>query len=338
MTRYILALVGALAISLAACGGQASAPSRTVSAAGNASTKLVAAYAAAIPTQLPVWTAAESGIFRNNGLDVDLHYIASTAAMEALVAGDVQAHHGNGSEALAAVLGGADLSVVAVFAPVYPYVLQVIPTIKTPADLKGASIGISAFGTSSDTAARVAVRKLGLDPDKDVRIMAVGSLTNRMAAIQSGAIQGGVAQPPESLQFEAKGFHTLIDLSELDLPTPGATVTFKRSYVASHRDTVQKYVDSLVQAAVRAKRDKASTLQVIKKYTQSDDQQAIETSYDYYTGKVITPLALPKPEQFDDPRNELAAKNPKALTFDVASILDSSFVQSAIDRGLAKWQ
>src|SRR5206468_3251632 len=83
--------------------------------------------------------------------------------------------------------------VVAQLAGVYPFVLEVAAKITSIADLKGKKIGVSSVGSSSDIATRAALKKLGLDPDKDVTIVPVGSAAQRTAAMLSGAIDAGVS-------------------------------------------------------------------------------------------------------------------------------------------------
>src|SRR5207249_890676 len=107
-----------------------------------------------------------------------------------------------GAEALSANAGGADLVVVANLAPVYPYKLYAAKGITTIQGLKGKKVGVSNVGGSSDIATRAALKSAGLDPDKDVNIIAVGSHANRTAALLAGTIDAGVDDPPEVVQFK----------------------------------------------------------------------------------------------------------------------------------------
>src|SRR5690348_9143718 len=109
-----LALVGSVLVT--ACGGGGTAaPAASASGSRAAAptppppVKLVVAYSEIYEGQLPVWAAFEAGYFKQNGLDVDLRYIPSTTAIQALVANEVQVTQGGGSEAMAANLGGSDL-------------------------------------------------------------------------------------------------------------------------------------------------------------------------------------------------------------------------------------
>jgi len=280
--------------------------------------------------------ADAAGIFKKNGLNVKVTYIASSEGIPALISGETQIANVGGSETLSAVAGGADLVTVTNDSPVYPFVLQVAPGIKSVADLKGKKVGVSNFGSVSDIALRVALEKKGLNPDTDVSIIAVGSASNRLAAMESGAIVGGVAFPPGSLKLESQGFHTLVDLSALKAPAAIGTGVLNRSYFNANHAVAQKYVDSVVEAIARARKDEPFVVNVLEKYFKSSDTKAMQSTYDYFVKNVIPALPYPKPEQYADSKAILGKKNAKVAAFDVAKMLDDSLVKSAADRGLDK--
>src|SRR5438094_1596982 len=172
MTKTLAVLVASLAILATACGGGGTGGGPTTSsptlAAGSGSptarpccTKVTAAYSNISADDWLSWYAFDKGIFKDNGLEVDLQSInggAQTSA--ALLAGGIQIGQFGGSEALSANAGGADLVIVANLAPVYPYKLYVKKGITSLADLKNktpkAVVGVSNAGGSSDIATRAA--------------------------------------------------------------------------------------------------------------------------------------------------------------------------------------
>ncbi len=315
---------------MAACGGPASAPSSTPPPYG---------LKVAIPTTSVdfLWTylGKDAGIFAANGIDADIQYIASTQALTALVAGQVDVSLGAGSDVLSAAAGGADLIIVAIPANTYPFIFEAAPGINTPNDLKGKKIGVSSIGSSSDIGTRVALKKLGLDPDKDVTIVAVGSAEQRTAAAIAGAIQGAVSLVPDNLVLEERGWKPLFNLVDLRLPAVQNAVTVTRSFLAAHRDVVQRFVDAMVLAIVRERNDRTLALEMIKKWSKIDDPTKAAAAYDLYS-KIHTPLPYPKVEYFADSKAQLGAINAKVRDFEVAKILDDSFLKSAADRGIDK--
>src|SRR5438034_10511007 len=325
-----LGLSFALAIIAAACGGTGGQVAAPTGSAGSLApvppVHLEVSYSNVIGDELPLWATKEGGFFEKNGLDVNLSNIASAQGVPAVIAGQVTFAQVGGSEVLSANAGGADLVVVAQLAGVYPFVLEVAADIKTVNELKGKKVGVSSPGSSSDIATRVALRKMGLDPDKDVSIVPVGSAANRTAALLSGAIQGGVSQPPDSLALEAKGFHVLYDLASQKLPSANTSVAVRRSYISSSKDVVQRYVDSIVQGTKKLKSDKAFGVSVLKKYFQSTDDAAMGATSDFYALTVAPSQPFAKPEMYVDAQATLGAGDAKVKAFEISKLLDSTFV------------
>jgi NitT/TauT family transport system substrate-binding protein len=289
-------------------------------------------YSNVIADNLPEWMALEGGFYAQNGLDVQLDNIVSSTGIPALLSGQIQVAQLGGSETLSAVAGGGDLVIIGIIGPVYPFVFMAPASITTIEQIRGKKIGVSNIGSSSDIATRVMLRQVKLDPDKDVTIVAVGSLENRVAALLNGAIDGGVAQPPDQLVMEDKGFHVLYDLAAQKLPSVGTAVVVQRSWLNANRDVAQRYIDSLVQSIAKSRQDKEQTLKVLQKYLKTDDQRALSVTYDFFVGQVTPQYPTIRPEQFADTIAQLSATNDKIKTFDLATLYDASLVQSAMDR------
>jgi len=344
MTKTVAVLVASLAILATACGGGAapvSTATPTLAAASPTTTarpcctKVTAAYSNISADDWIPWYAFEKGIFKDNGLDVDLQSInggAQTSA--ALLANQIQIGQFGGSEALSANAGGADLVIVANLAPVYPYKLYVQKGITSIQGLRGKKVGVSNAGGSSDIATRAALKAAGLDPDKDVTIVAVGSHANRTAALLAGSIDAGVDDPPEDLELVKAGLTPLIDLAGQKLPAANTGVIMQRTYLNANRATVQAYVDALTIARVKMKADKAGAVAVLGKYFKLDNQEALNGAYDFFMNEVTVPYLFPEVIQFKDAVDILGKTNDKIKTVDIAKILDRSFVQSAQDRKL----
>ena len=299
--------------------------------------KVSAGYSNVSADDLASWVAKEAGIFSQNGLDVDLQLVAGgSKTMASLLSGQNDLTLQGGGEVLSASTSGADLVVLATLAPVYPYLFEVSADVKTVDDLRGKKVGVSSAGGSADIASRVILKKQGLDPDSDVNMVPVDSHANRTAALISGAIQGGVDDPPDSYAVEREGLHTPFDLAGQKLPAANTVLVGQRAWVSANRETTQKFVDSLVQGIARMRADKTFTVGVLKKYFQSDDEEVMSGAYDYFTREVIPSVPSPRGEQFADAISILGDKNEKVKSLDVSRIVDPSFVQSSVDRGLNK--
>jgi ABC-type nitrate/sulfonate/bicarbonate transport system substrate-binding protein len=162
----------------------------------SAQEKLTVSYSSVDAPSANWYIAQEKGLYKKYGLDVESIFIpASSTNVAVLVAGQLKFGNGTGGTIASAAVSGANLVAVACFMNTLPYELIVQESIKTPQQLKGKSIGISRIGSSSDVIARVFLKNLGLEADRDVTILQVGGSGERAAASRSGKIAGFPAPP-----------------------------------------------------------------------------------------------------------------------------------------------
>src|SRR6266567_5537919 len=140
MRRLLPSICFGVAMLLAACSPAAQPAVPTPAPTAVPTKKIGIAYSNLIADSLSLWVARESGIFAKNGLDVDLQYIASVNAFAALLAGQVQASAGGGSEVISGIANGADVVVLANMMPIYPYFMEGTAEIQKPTDFKGQKI------------------------------------------------------------------------------------------------------------------------------------------------------------------------------------------------------
>jgi ABC-type nitrate/sulfonate/bicarbonate transport system substrate-binding protein len=314
----------------AACGG----PSAQAKPSPGAPTTIKVAFSNATPSQLPLWVAMDTGIFKQDGLEIDAQPINSSQILQALIGGQIDIAQVGGSEALNAAASGADLVVIGVNVPVYQFAFWVPNSITQPSQVKGKTIGVPSKGGSSDIALRVGLPTIGLDPDRDITTIALGTEPNVVAALISGQIQGGMSHPPEAVKLAASGFHTLFDLAQKRLPAASNAIVVKRDWLETHKDIAQRYIDGTIRGVAREKKDKKAGLASLRKWLKLDDQEALNQTWDYYANQVHTVTPYPVREQFVDAQAVLGKKNPKVLSYDINKLLDPSFVKSAVDRNV----
>ena len=146
-----------------------------ISAAAQDNRRLRAAYTSFSGNMTPLWAARDGGYFKKYGLDIDLISMPSgNEGMNALIAGELEFLAIAGSTTASAAIGGAEVVALATTIDHLVASLVVVPSIQRPEDLKGKSVGISRFGTSIDTAARMAIQHFKMEPIKDVSIVQIG--------------------------------------------------------------------------------------------------------------------------------------------------------------------
>ncbi|HZU07873.1 MAG TPA: ABC transporter substrate-binding protein [Chloroflexota bacterium] len=330
-------LVLALALFGGACraapdgGGAAGAPGV---AAPATPARLVVSYSNLTPDQWPVWIAADEGLFTRHGLDVDLRLIESSTGVPALIAGETQAAALGGTEVLSAAAEGADLVIIAGLTKTFSFRFMAPDTIRTADDLRGKRVGVSRFGSSSDTATRLALQQLGLVPNRDVEVVQVGSLTARIQALQSGAIQGGVAQPPDTARLAKEGYHVLFDVSDLGLPAASSVVAVRRADLAERRPVFQALVDALLEAIALQHSDPPRAQAVLGRWLKLEDPAALEEAWAFYVEKVVPRVPRVELEQLETSRAVLLAEHPNLGSYDLSRLVDNSLVEAAVARGV----
>jgi len=288
---------------------------------------------------LPLFYAQDKGIFSKYGLDVTLQGLGGgPVAAAALQSGEVQIVDITGSEIVNADAAGADLIVLATLTPVYPYVFEVSKDITSKDDLKGKTIVVRAAGDATDIATRVLLKKEGLDPDKDVTILAVQQEGARMAALNAGQVCCTVAQVQDRLLLEKSGFHPLFDMTTLGIPNAQGVIAVTRAYAKEHPDVVQRFMDALVESIAKSKKDRAGSLPVLKNQLKLEDDDVVAATYDFFMGEVVPNVPTVTAEQFADGITILAADNPNVKNFTIAPYIDKSFLENSVSKGLDKAQ
>ena len=327
----------ATAVFLSSCAPALAPPAPQATATPVPLTHIIVAYSNVSATIMPLWVARDAGIFQKHGLDVDLQYVASATSVAAVLSGQMQMATVGLSEVLGAIAGGADLMVVATQVPAYTYIFEVAPGIQTINDLRSKSVGISRTGSSSDIGTRVVLKKFGVDPDRDVQLVQTGSVSDRAAAMKSGALQAAVASPPETINVERLGWHPMYDLAALGLPAVTLGLVIQRGYRDANRATVQAYVDALVEGVARVRSDRALAMSTLKTNLNIETDEDLNATYEYFSRPDLLPTyPYPEADQFGDTLAILGQSNEKLTKLDVGSLLDPSFVKSAEERGVGK--
>lgn len=245
-------------------------------------TKLHAAYSAESSWSLATWIAYESGLYKKYGLDVDLVLIRSASTItSALIAGEAPMIQLGGNGTIQAGLQGADTVNILTLVPIIPQSLVVTSDIKSADDLRGKRLGVSRFGALSDLVIRRYLRKLGLDPAKDVTIVQIGGIPELVTAMKAGAISGGSLSPPALTVAKKAGFRELSDFESLDYKYPAVTIASTRSFIQRNRQTALNFVRGELEGIRAIRTQKNFAINVLKKYMRINDPDILEDGYRY---------------------------------------------------------
>ena len=296
--------------------------------------KIRMAFTSLSGSMAPPWTAREAGLFTKYGLEVEVIATPSgVEGMNALIAGEVQFLQIAGGTTVSAAVGGADVMIVATTIGTFVQNLVVRPEIETAEQLRGKTLGISRFGTSLDTGARVALRHFGLVPEKDVAIVQIGSVESIVAAMQGNRVQAGILSYPSISRAKKLGHRVLLDIASLGLPYASTGISTTGKMIREQPDVVRRYLTAQVEAIARMKNDKPYAVSVMGKYLRLTDQELLSEAYEIYVQKYLMKTPLPNPDAVRAVLDELAPRNPKASSEDPKKFFNDSFVRQLQSSG-----
>jgi NitT/TauT family transport system substrate-binding protein len=254
-------------------------------------TKINVGYSAISGDALPAWLAKDAGIFERNGLDVQLvFFTGGTTAVMALVSSDTPIAQLAGAAVVNSVMAGSDAALIVGGVTSLNYYLMGRPEIKTAEQLKGGSVAISRFGSSSDFIARYALQRVGLTPGKDVTIVQIGSTTARVDAAMTGRVQATVVNPPASIIAQKRGMTMLADLPKLGLVYQHTSAATTRKYIREHPDIVRRYVKSQVEAVHRIYTDKEASLRALARFIgRTVERDVLEKTWENLLSESVLP-------------------------------------------------
>ncbi len=221
--------------------------------------------------------AYKRGFFKDEGLDVELIRMNANVSITALATGDIDYTMIFGSVVRAAVRG-LPMKVVASFMDSSTHTLIARPEFKSIRELRGKTLGVSSFGATADVAARMMFQKSGIDPEKDIKIIALGSDRARFSALKEGIVDVAVISPPADVEGKKMGFNVVGRAYEMfSFPFVGLGANTKK--IKERPDEVKRAIKVLIRANryITANRDGA--IQTLAEWSRSDRENAA-ASYD----------------------------------------------------------
>ncbi|HEY7066525.1 MAG TPA: ABC transporter substrate-binding protein [Chloroflexota bacterium] len=327
----LLVLLVVAAVVLAGCAPAQAPPAQAPGATAVAPTasprKLTVAFSSVSFAQLVLPVAAETGIFAQHGLAVEL--LLGSTGMPALIADEVQAFVGSTEDALLANLGGSDVVVVATLVPYLQHKFMVRPEIQTAADLKDKPVGVSRRGTLTHTVARMAAERGGLDPERDLTIVELGTADKQIAALAAGSVYGTSASPPNTDVAERNGAHVLYDFAAERIPYASASVIVDRAWAARNETTLLAFLRALAEAEHLIHTRPEEGAAVYARWAKTGDDAAagaVALARDAAPVKM-----LPTAAGMQRVLETVAAQNPAATGSDPARFFDDRYIQQ-LDR------
>ncbi|HEY7167041.1 MAG TPA: ABC transporter substrate-binding protein [Candidatus Binatia bacterium] len=283
----------------------------------------------------PLWIAQEKGFFRDERLEPEITYIqGNIKGVQALIAGEVQFGIAGSAGPIGAKAAGEETVIVAVPMNRLDYTLVARQPMKNAADFPGKKIGIGAVGGSDEVAVRIALRHLGVDPNR-VTMLVTGGSAERLAAVRAGAVD---AAPVGGATFigGGAGLYKVLDLLDLGVEFPFTAIFTSRRFAAANRDAVLGLIRGYMQGIRFFQQNKEESLAITARNLRSSNREVLERQWQYVKDHVYEKVPMPSEKGFKTVFDMLAVRNPKVGTLKMEDVFDASFVKELIDKGFFK--
>jgi NitT/TauT family transport system substrate-binding protein len=298
-------------------------------------TQVRMAYDGFSMTSGPLIYADKQGIFKKFGLDITPIFVDGGSMLtQAVVGGSVDIAQNGYTPALSAAVQGADIVIIGGISNKLPFQLVVKTSITTAAELKGQSVAISRYGSSTDTAADFALAHLKLTRN-DVKVLQLGGAATRMAAAMSGQIAGTMEQYPDTAELSRHGFHVLVDVTDIAGDYPNTSYVTSRSFLNSRPEVVKKFLMAMATAVHEYKSNPSVAIPLSQKFLAVKDAANAKAAYEAYV-KVYPDDLMPSLAGISLVLKAIAKKEPKAASVKPEQFVDTSTLAALENEGFFK--
>ena len=308
----------------------------TTATLGSAQEKLRLAWAGFSPTNSPIWVIENRKLLQKQAVEPEIISIGnSPTVLQALLAGEIDAASISVTTLTSSRLQGADTVMIVGVVPTFVDHIVSLSSITKVEQLKGTTGGVNRLGTTSDLGLRLALRKLGVDPEKDVKIIPTGGTAERFAALSKGLTQFTIIPEPFLTQPEKLGFRNLFNISDLKIPFWWNGILTRESIVKAKRPLMLKLARVMIEAMHIIKTEKEYAKSLFKKNLGVSDPERLERAYKDYAN-AFPEVPYPTPDGVKTLLDDLAPKNPKAAAADAKAFVDMSLVGELDKSGFIK--
>ena len=299
---------------------------------------LIVSYSSFTGNRAPLWIGKELGLYEKYGLDVKLVSIAAgSVSLTALLAGNVHLTTDSSSGVVGAAARGAPVVTVSTNG-ILPYQLIALPSIKSPADLKGKIVGSSRIGAGTDFLLRRILDKLGLVPGKDVSLIPTGvsESEKRIQLMFQGKIDATIGEADKVFQFAELGGQKISVLGQpkdFGVPAPGSEINSSRQVIKELRPRLKAFFMAYSEAIAAGRKNRELTYQVFRKYMRIDNPKLLDFTYRVQFLEAIPAKPYPREDAVQTSIEDLRSTIPKLEGMKASDFVDASLIREIDNEG-----
>jgi ABC-type nitrate/sulfonate/bicarbonate transport system substrate-binding protein len=242
----------------------------------DAQEKLLITHSSESISITPLIYGIEKGFYRREGIELQFRVLRGELAVSSIVSGkDVDYMYGAGTAFFAAVRGVPMKVLSHDFKSVFFYLIG-SPRVQSGQDLRGKRVAVASLGGTGAAATRASLRALGLDSEKDVTLIVIGSASVRMAAMETGSVEAAIMPVPWNFRMEQKGFKELIYAGKV-MSQPLTGLATSKDRVEKQPEQARRMLRGFIRSMRAMKDDRRGVTDFVAKKFSLDGPTAEET-------------------------------------------------------------
>jgi NitT/TauT family transport system substrate-binding protein len=295
------------------------------------------AYPSAAASFIPLWAAQDGGFFKKENLPIELLAIRSSPiAMAALLSGEIDLLVGGANPGISMQLQG--YKEIALFGGLYNtflFSICALPAIEDLPQLKGKRLGVTRFGGSNDFAGRYFLRQRGIDPNRDLTLIQVGSQDDLLRALLAKNLDAAVMGYPAVLIAKKNGLREIADLSRAGLRYQLTAFVAKKSFLADKHGSMVRFFRALTESIYFLRSRPKEGMAITKRHLRIADDDILQAVYDLHV-RLLPRLPEIQAEDLKLVLEEIALTNPKAKGAEPAGFIDDRLLREVAKSGFAE--
>ena len=288
---------------------------------------VIVTYAQPSGAFTPIWVAYEAGLYKKYGLNAKVQLLTPQVSAQAVVSEEAD-FYTDGPDLINARLQGGRVKYFGGTMQQFVFQMWGAKEISAIQQLKGKAVAASTPRAALDTATREALKKNGLTPHKDVKILYVQTVPAILSSVIGGNTSAGTLSAPNTLKAKEAGLNLLVDIGKLNIPGLQVTYGTTEKYLKSNPNTVYAFLKAMAEAVVLSRKEPAVAKKAIAKYAKIDNAPTVDGTYDAFAPYWDMSLAV-RPDAIQAQFGYMDEKEfPQAKNSDPKEFFDNSFVDS----------
>lgn len=298
-------------------------------------TDVVVTYAQPSGAFTPIWVAYEAGLFKKYGLNAKVQLMTPQVSAQAVVSEEAD-FYTDGPDLINARLHGGKVKYFGGTMQQFVFQMWGAKEISSVSQLKGKTVAVSTPRAALDTATREALKKNGLAPDKDVKVLYAQSVPAILSSVIGGKTDAGTLSAPNTLKAKESGLNLLVDIGKLNIPGLQVTYGTTEKYLKSNPNTVYAFLKAMAEAVVLSKKQPEVAKKAIGKYVKIDDAPTLDGTYEAFAPYWDMSLGV-RADAIHAQFGYMDEKEfPQAKNADPKEFFDNSFVDALEKSGFFK--